>query len=261
MNHERNEGYVLAQGDWTAIRFSLRAQKSTQPSFGVRRAFDIVQECFSPVLTVTEIEMTVKRRDPEVPLTQFSDAVSEFPDIENPIRVRHADGINSERLRLRLDELDVGNDELFVSPIRCSDTVTHVFLSDGLCRIAAGDGGANKRYKSDTPQGVKPDEPSGPAAFFDLTYAPEGYPYHRDSEEFVCEFRTVIDIWFGESPLAQINRARLYECFGALDTRFPRTDSSIINVMAGVSEQDVYRVLEYDGPSSESLIDRYCGQN
>lgn len=263
MKNKKNEEYVLAQGDWTSIRLSLRApaDDDAQLRFGALGAFDTVQECFSPVLTVTGVEMTLKRRDPAVPLAQFKKSVSKIPDVENPITIRHSEGIDGERLKQRLGDLDIRNEDLFVSPIKCTDTITHVFLSEGMCRIATGDAGADRRYKSDTPRDKELGEPSGPATFFDITYVPEGHLPNRDTAEFVCEFRTVIDIWFGESLLSQINRVRLHECFNLLDTHLPIIDTSVINVMAGVTENDVVEVLEYDGPSSEALIDRYWEQN
>lgn len=183
---------------------------------------------------------------------------------ETPITINCKEGYAVEEYKDRIGQIDIDDGRVLnVAKVETRSESVPVFLRCGFETI---EDEQSRYYMPDW--GDERGGPDNSPLGFSILHMPAKYgPEEKLTGHSVYRIMvgTGSDIWFNESRIGEINRARLNESLHAVDDAFSVVeyqfrveDMKIVGEeVTTYSDPDAAAVFEYDGPSSDELIEEY----
>jgi len=213
-----------------------------------KRVIDTLGNVFS--VTELQVEYT--------PLTAVSEAGESLRPAESTQIVESGDQVTSDDIRSAVDTSENGTDDgVYIQTLTSVDTRVQMYLAGGLHWIGRD---TPERYKHAKLDGTQTEQTPQKPVYVNLSHRAV---FNDEREEVGAEtvccliLSTRTDIWFQETPLRRINRARLAERLTAL-SEVLNTCEVVVQAPYGPSPPSFLEtLLDYDGPSAERLIEKY----
>ncbi|QLH80894.1 hypothetical protein [Halosimplex pelagicum] len=251
----RNLDYVTDDGGTANWQFYVDSEITSVPE-SEERTIDVLERLRSaiyPYVELKEIRLGVLQVPESASLEDALTAGKQHP--ESPITIRSQSALTGDDVAERLSQLQPDEScVLYASDIVSEQTSVELFFRDGVFAI---DGERSDRYRSST---AATEPKYSPMSCSILHRGPKYSPVELQGGEsvYTLSIGTDTDLWFDDSMIGQINRARLHEILRTLENSLPIVDCNFtVSDMKSYADPDATAVFEYDGPPADELIREY----
>lgn len=185
-----------------------------------------------------------------------ADTITERGNFERH-RLHSADGVAYTDLEREICSQDVPeNMEPYVSTIEVTNSKAKVYLREGDVWVDTGTEDVYRMYSRGTTSGV----PGEPLLSIKLYHMGKQYAgKHRNDEAIETVYWVSLgsrsDIWFGDSPVERVNRARLGKALEQVFEQFEVIDTQFETGFVEWTDEDVTSVVFDEKEDEDTLIE------
>ncbi|WP_436925778.1 hypothetical protein [Halosimplex amylolyticum] len=254
---EKNQDYLTMIRGSTSWKFyidseiELSNEVPDRTAAVMERIFATLGRDIAPIV----LKLGVASLPSQTPIDEaFSEAE---PVLDSNGTIKNCHGITYQEYAERVAEIATEDDRvLHVSKVATESTCVKVYLRSGMQTIDATESEYFRNDRSDVDQ--VPDH--APLSFSVIHQSSKYRPGGKLAGDSVYRITigTDSDIWFGDTEIAQINRARLSKLLHEINDTFPVVARDFsVGEMDRYTDADPSVVFEYDGPPAEELIREY----
>jgi len=254
---QKNEDYLTIGSGRATWSFYIDS-KITQSDDVPARTASVVERVFT-ALGTDIVPVRLKLGLTSIPTeTPVRDAIKRPGSLaDSPFIFEDRDGFTFENYAAQLADIPIeDNTVLYIGKVGSAITNSRIYLRSGMQTIGAERSPYFRFESSDAPVGPE----YAPIAFSILHLGPRYGPEDGLDGDSVYKvgIGTDSDIWFDETPIAKINRARLHALLYEIDSALPVFQRSfIVDNMKGYGDADAEALFNYDGPPAKELIKEY----
>jgi len=254
---QKNVDYLTRSGGSANWQFYIDS-KITQSDEAPERTESVVEQVFA-ALGTDIVPVTLNLGLVTIPaatsLPAAFDNCEQLPDA--PDSIEHSDGVSFETYSERLAGISIESGRiLHNSKVAVTAARSSVFLRNGIETI---DVEASPYYRYDSAR-IDGSPEGGPLGVTVLHLWPNYGPEDKLDGDSLYRVTVGTDsnVWFDDTAIAHINRARLHALLHRIDEALPVVKRKFTATdMNGYFDPDAAAVFEYDGPPAEQLIREY----
>ncbi|PSP85817.1 hypothetical protein BRC96_01120 [Halobacteriales archaeon QS_6_64_34] len=222
------------------------------------RTASIVEDVFATLgetVTPTTLRLGISSLPAQTPIPAAKEQAELLPD--SPLTVSNPDKVTFGDYTDRLAEIPVDDGRIVQnSKVTTDATKVRIFLRSGMQTI---DSSGSTYYEREQPT-VEDSLNYAPLVLTIIHFGPKYGPEDKLEGDslYRISISTGSDIWFDDTQIARINRARLHELLHRIDSVLPVVKRKFsVGEMSGYINADAEAVFDYDGPPAEELIREY----